>query len=265
MYRTVESSFWSDPKVRALSPQAKLLFLYLITNDRSHVSGIYYLPKASISHETGYPINTLSKVVSELIASRTIAVDEERDVFWVKKMFRYQGRGKKNNASAYKQLTTLHNSPLIKEFCKAYPAIKSPPIDTLSDTVSEVGRHSSLEQDQDQEQEQNNKTPPKSPKGELLFPVPLGTCLDVPEFKVAWSAWQQHRIEIKKRLTPTSANQQLDRLTKLGAARAVAAIKHTIAQGWVGIREEVGPGGKLAPPPKSEVGYWLNQPKGAKA
>jgi hypothetical protein len=157
MYRTIESSFWSDPKVRSLSPQAKLLFLYLITNDRSHVSGIYYLPKASISHETGYPINTLSKVVQELIASKTIAVDEERDVFWVKKMFRYQGRGKKNNASATKQLASLHNSPLIKEFCKLYPAVRAPKNDTLSDTLSEVGRDSSQEQEQEQEQKKDKE------------------------------------------------------------------------------------------------------------
>ena len=158
MYRTIESSFWSDPKVQSLSPQAKLVFLYLITNDRAHVSGIYYLPMAVMAVETGYPINTLSRVVRELIACETIAIDSERAIFWVKKMFRYQGRGSKNNSSATKQLTTLHNSPLIKDFCKLYPSVKPRKNDRVSDRVSEVGRRSSQEQEQEQEQEQDIDT-----------------------------------------------------------------------------------------------------------
>lgn len=107
--------------------------------------------------------------------------------------------------------------------------------------------------------------PPISPKGELWFPVAVGTCLDVPEFKAAWIEWQKHRREIRKKLTATAATQQLERLTAWGVPRAVAAIRISIAQGWEGIYEEKsGPNGK-SPSPSSEVGYWKEKPKGAKA
>jgi hypothetical protein len=44
MYRTIETSMWTDAKFRGLPAPARLLFLYLITNPHAHVSGIYYLP-----------------------------------------------------------------------------------------------------------------------------------------------------------------------------------------------------------------------------
>src|SRR5688572_3122740 len=43
-FRTVQTHFWTDPDVRKLPPDSKLLLLYLITNPHTHVSGIYYLP-----------------------------------------------------------------------------------------------------------------------------------------------------------------------------------------------------------------------------
>lgn len=159
MYRTIESSFWSDPKVRGLDPDAKLAFLYLITNDRAHVSGIYYLPTALFAHETGLSPDRVSGVVKRLIASGTISVDHDRSIFWVRNLFRYQGRGEKNIASATKHLATLHNSPLINEFCSMYRSVKTPKNASAPDRVSGVGRHSS--QEQEQEQELNTPLPPK--------------------------------------------------------------------------------------------------------
>jgi len=57
------------------------------------------------------------------------------------------------------------------------------------------------------------------------------------EFQKAWHKWCEHRREIKKPLTPTCCNQQLAWCEKVGKDRAVAALDHTMRQGWVGIRE----------------------------
>lgn len=65
------------------------------------------------------------------------------------------------------------------------------------------------------------------------FPPPLNT----PEFASAWADWTQHKIEIKKRLTPLAASRQLKKLAKLGHDRAIAAIEHSIAHGWAGVYE----------------------------
>lgn len=68
--------------------------------------------------------------------------------------------------------------------------------------------------------------------------------LDTPEFLTVWDAWCDHRVEIRKRLTPTSVRQQLAELAGWGERRAVAAIRHTIAKGWTGIREAEEANGK---------------------
>ena len=60
---------------------------------------------------------------------------------------------------------------------------------------------------------------------------------DSPDFKLFWSNWQQHRIEKKAKLTPTATKQQLERLAEMGEERAIAALKHSMANGWQGIYE----------------------------
>jgi helix-turn-helix protein len=57
------------------------------------------------------------------------------------------------------------------------------------------------------------------------------------EFLDYWKRWQQHLLEIKRKLTRQQEIESLKRLSAWGPERAVEALKHTIAQGWQGIRE----------------------------
>ena len=57
------------------------------------------------------------------------------------------------------------------------------------------------------------------------------------EFKATWSDFEQHRNELKKKLTPTARKQIFADFAEWGEARAIAAIRHTIGKGWQGIRE----------------------------
>lgn len=56
-------------------------------------------------------------------------------------------------------------------------------------------------------------------------------------FQSAWSDFGKHRSEIRKPLKPTMTKGILAELERMGEARAIAAIRHTIAKGWQGIRE----------------------------
>jgi len=60
---------------------------------------------------------------------------------------------------------------------------------------------------------------------------------DSADFKLFWSNWEQHRKEKKAKLTPTARNQQLEKLKDMGEHRAIAALKHSLANGWTGIFE----------------------------
>lgn len=66
--------------------------------------------------------------------------------------------------------------------------------------------------------------------------------LDTPKFREAWEIFKQHRSEIKKPLTPTSTKERLQECLKLGEAKAIEAIRYSVANGWQGIWEKNGRG-----------------------
>jgi hypothetical protein len=92
------------------------------------------------------------------------------------------------------------------------------------------------------EQEPKNKNQRTIPKnntqrGKATAAVEIPAELNTPEFRVAWADWLQHRREIRKPATATAQQKQLAALAKMGPARAVAAINHSIGNGWTGIFE----------------------------
>lgn len=58
------------------------------------------------------------------------------------------------------------------------------------------------------------------------------------EFEEAWKKWQKHRVELKKKLTPTMMESQFSDMLKMGEKRAIAMIHFTVSKGWQGLREE---------------------------
>ncbi len=161
MYRTVDTATWTDPKIKKLPPNGKLLFLYLFTNQHSHVSGIYYLPMHTIVHEIRLNQTVVRQLLDTLSDLGLAYYDKEVEVIFVVKMFFYQGRGEKNQRGAANHLPSLHNSFLIHHFLREYPVVKQFLGDRVSefvDRVSEVGPLNQ-EQDQEQDQEQEQETP----------------------------------------------------------------------------------------------------------
>lgn len=59
--RSVSTAFWSDPFIEELTPNQKLLFLYLITNEKTNMLGIYESSIKKISFETGIDEKTILK------------------------------------------------------------------------------------------------------------------------------------------------------------------------------------------------------------
>jgi uncharacterized protein YdaU (DUF1376 family) len=69
------------------------------------------------------------------------------------------------------------------------------------------------------------------------YSYPLPPTLDTSDFRSAWDTYLDHRREKKSKLTPTAAKMVLSKLEGMGLARAIAAIKHSVSQGWTGIFE----------------------------
>ena len=125
MYRTICTELWTDPKVRALSCHGKLLFLYLITNPHSHLSGLYYLPLVTLLHETGMDRRGFKGGSESLIEQKLILWDQEFEQWWVVHMFDYQGRGMNTDKGVAVHLKTLHKSVLINYFLATYPSVQT--------------------------------------------------------------------------------------------------------------------------------------------
>lgn len=126
MYRSIDAKFWTDPKIRGLSPAHKLLFLYCITNSHSHVSGIYYMPKVLMQHETGLSSTEVERGIDTLSRDYLCLYDSTTEVLWVRHMLRYQHHGEKIRLAVASQLESLHKCPLIKAFLTEYADIKIP-------------------------------------------------------------------------------------------------------------------------------------------
>lgn len=173
MYRTIDARIWTDPVVRTLSVNAHFLFLYLVTNPHSHLSGIYYIPVCLIERETRLTQKQCRCCIDALSAASLAFYDDEAELVWVKNMLRYQATGPKANRAVEKQLQNYGNSRLIKDFKAYYPGFKDvKPIHPRyqTDTLSIPHRHQ--EQEQDQEQEQEEKTPLIPPGGSAAKRAP---------------------------------------------------------------------------------------------
>lgn len=57
------------------------------------------------------------------------------------------------------------------------------------------------------------------------------------EFRKAWKDWQQHRREIRHKLTPLTEQRQLRKLEKFPVATAISMIERSIENGWCGLFE----------------------------
>jgi hypothetical protein len=134
MYRTTDCSFYTDPKIRRLSSYAvAYVFQYLFNNDHSHMSGIYFITPDTIAHETRVPQDIVDSALKELSDCGMIFIDTDRDIIFVKSMFRRQCINKSQKrvsdlhvSSIVRQLKTLNDSPLIGEYLRTYGDINIP-------------------------------------------------------------------------------------------------------------------------------------------
>lgn len=61
--RIVNTKFWDDSYIAGLAPLEKLLFLYLITNPLTNISGVYELPLKRAAFDVGSPIVDVERIL----------------------------------------------------------------------------------------------------------------------------------------------------------------------------------------------------------
>jgi hypothetical protein len=87
-FRQVHCKTWRDDWFSELDTDSKLLWLYLITNQATSVSGIYLLPRKFIAFETGLSIKRINEIMLQFKHDKKIDFDDS--VIWICKMREYQ-------------------------------------------------------------------------------------------------------------------------------------------------------------------------------
>ncbi len=95
-----------------------------------------------------------------------------------------------------------------------------------------VNAHSPKQLLTTREQKKNKPTARAGSTPAKKNPDTIPETLDTPAFCQAWSAWKKHKSEGHKTLTPSTAAQQLKKLSAVSPELAIASIQRSIENGW---------------------------------
>lgn len=70
--RYLNTNFWKDTYVIDLDPIQKLLFIYLLTNPRTNIAGIYEIAVREIAFDTGIDKDMVLKILDKFITDEKI-------------------------------------------------------------------------------------------------------------------------------------------------------------------------------------------------
>lgn len=97
------------------------------------------------------------------------------------------------------------------------------------------------------------KPPTAKENTDAASEVPIPPQLDTPEFRTVWATWIKDRYDRRKAMTPIAAKAQLDKLVKIGPAKAIDCINESLANGWAGLFPEREHPAAKPPPPATET------------
>ena len=121
-YRQLHTRMWADGWFIELSPEQKLLFIYLFSNQRASVCGLYELPLRVMVFETGLEIEVIRKCFTVFSRSGKAFYDHAASVVWVVNMLKYQGSSSpKLLARIDADIKAVPECDLKKKFLEAYP------------------------------------------------------------------------------------------------------------------------------------------------
>jgi hypothetical protein len=116
-YRQIHTTFWTDAFVEDMTPEQKLFYIYLLTNSRTTQCGIYEITKRTISNETGYPIDTVSILLNDLVDSGKIKHNERNKEVFVLNWLKYNWIDSiKVRQCMYKELEKVKTKEFLEEF-----------------------------------------------------------------------------------------------------------------------------------------------------
>lgn len=143
-YKTIDTNIWMHRRFKKLTPNAKLLYMYLCFSYRTNVAGIVSAEMSDIIHDTKLPEPSIRVSFIEL-EEMDIEWDEERGSIWVKNYLEHQAYSPQYLKAVAKILDNIGNQEFVDRFIKYYKGKRNRkgmvltipyayPTDTLSKT-----------------------------------------------------------------------------------------------------------------------------------
>lgn len=239
--RSVSTNFWTDPFIEDLSPNEKLLFLYLITNPKTNMLGVYEVSIKKMSYETGLNKDVIEKALKGF--ERLGKVKYVKNHIVLLNFLKHQNFNPNMKKSAIDIYNSLPNDlkdndlevskdDYIKGFerlSKALLMVRKIEIETEYETKEEIETKTEGE---------SKKTP--SLKVDLIDNLVWPYNTD--NFKTQWAVWKkykndEHKFKFKSTVSEQAALKVLSDISGNDEQKAIDIIHQSIANGWSGLFE----------------------------
>ena len=124
MYRTIDCRIHRDKKFRGLSMPASWLFVYLLTNEHTNVSGCYYLPDCTVLGEAKMDSRGYRAALAELLNAEMVTRDDETQEFFVVNFLRYQANSPRVEIGALRKVRDIESTGIKRDFLISYPQFR---------------------------------------------------------------------------------------------------------------------------------------------
>jgi hypothetical protein len=237
---------WHDQKFLALSDDAKLLFLYIISSPHSNSIGLYRLPKQYIECDLGWDNIRLAIPFGILLAERFILYHDSTQIVFVRNHLKYNPvQNEKHSKACVNIVNALPAIP--SEFSGILEWLKKPYHKPLVVRLQERFAIGYAIPETETVTRTETRTPPTPPlggppakpkKSPAKYIPPTGDALkqnghDWLDAK-SWDDFVAHRGEIKKPLTEKAVEKSIALLqAHRGDQREI--IEASIRSGWQGL------------------------------
>lgn len=132
MKRAIDTSIWGDPWFTELSANGKMVFMYLLTNERSTAAGIFDLSPRRMAFDIGIDQSTAESSLEE--CSGRVRWWPEHSIVWVVNFFRHQAVNDNFLKSAQRTYAELPED-VKREVAETYPDFDANPYGTPTEPV----------------------------------------------------------------------------------------------------------------------------------
>lgn len=123
-YNPVYKTIWTSQKFNLLDASEKLIYLYLITNEKIKQTGVYNIMLKHIACECGLMLPDVEKSIKRMAKIRLISYWHEENLIYIPKFFRFSKGMIKNPKilaeTIYRQKELLTNHSVWKLFDEEY-------------------------------------------------------------------------------------------------------------------------------------------------